>query len=102
MDTRALQVLTMPSNSEIVPDALCGLRMNRKRSLLAALAHDTQGIIPTIDMKVPDLQASDLRSAKPDLQPHRQNCPITQPNHFVLTRCIQNRPRLLLGKCQRQ
>ena len=73
---RALQVLTMHCHGQVVSDALCGLWMNRETPLLATLAHHAQCVIPSVDMKVPDLEASDLRAAESHLQPYRQNCPI--------------------------
>ena len=38
----------MSGHCQVVPNALCSLRMNRETPLLAALAHHAQRIIPTM------------------------------------------------------
>jgi hypothetical protein len=57
----------MSGKVEIVAYALCGLRVNCETPLLAAFAHDLQGIEAAVHVEVPDFQARDLRTAKPDL-----------------------------------
>src|SRR5712692_6353522 len=92
-EERALKVLTVPCQCQVVFDALCCLWIDCQTPLLATLAHHAQRIKPTIDVEVPDLQAGDLRPAEPDLQSDRQNGAVTQPQHRVRVWSIQNRPR---------
>ena len=85
---------------EIITDALRGLRVNGKAPLLAAFAHDLQGIKSTVHMEVTDFQTGDLRATKPDLQTNGQHGAIPNTEECCRSRSIKNGTGLFLRKGQ--
>src|SRR6266516_4676669 len=73
----SLDIMAMLGKFEIITDALSSLRVNGEAPLFATFAHDLQGIKSAVHVEVPDFQARDLRTAKPDLQTDCENSPVT-------------------------
>src|SRR5438128_8127726 len=94
----SLDIITMPGKIEIVTNALRCLRVNGQTPLLAAFAHDLQGIESAIHVEVPDFQARDLRAAKPDLQTDGQHGAVTNTKQRTWIWLIKNGPGLRLRK----
>src|SRR5437016_14388428 len=97
----SLDIITVSGEYEIVTDALCGLRVNGEAPLLAAFAHDLQGIEAAVQVEVSDFQSRDLRTAKPDLQTDGQHGPVTDTEQRAGIRLIKHGPGLRLRKRQR-
>src|SRR6266446_9064335 len=97
----SLDILAMPCHREIIADALRRLGVNSQTPLLAAFAHDLQGIEAAVHVEVSDVQSGDLCAAKPDLQTNGQHGPVTNTEQRAGIRLIKNSPSLRLGERQR-
>src|SRR5215510_2100761 len=95
-EQRPFEIITMSCKIEIVTDTLCGLWVNGKALLLAAFAHDLQGIEAAVDMEIPDFEARNLRTPEADLQSNSKHGTVTHTEQRIIRWCIENRSRLFL------
>src|SRR3989442_13189138 len=87
---RAGEISTVSGGTQVVFNALAGLRIDRQRQILSSLANEMQRLVSSVGVIVLHQQARNLRPPGASLQANRQDRAVAKPLNRVSAGCIQN------------